>query len=400
MRNFRFILLGFVILLSAFCNHQDQGKNTRSPGNDPALKIEQVDGVKHIYNTIHPSGGSITLELETLIEISSNKIPSDTQAFFDAAAKDSKQDLFLLDRRASRIYKLIPSGKFEKSFLKKGEGPAETRGTVLSFKVSDPNIWASYVTEFCRFDLDGNFIEKKLFKRQYGLLEHVDEKRFITSYDTYEGKVKTGQVCALMDTDENLLMKLYERRNPDIGYSSIKLEKKDFLFVSSTSPRLCYTYNPFNKLGYFFYNFDYSIHLVGLDGKVDRIIHKESKPVEITEADFERILAGFKRMGWPQHYLDAYKKNPPEKFLPVIRKICLLPRGYFAVIRSLNYEQDEFDIFDPEGRFIYIIKQGDQTPDLWDVYFFKDSIGVIIHEDEVDVFKEYKVKNLPHIYPI
>jgi hypothetical protein len=232
----------------------------------------------------------------------------------------------------------------------------------------------------------------------YGLLEHVDEKRFITSIDTYKEGKKTGNICVLMDTEENLLMGLFERKNPNIGYSVIKLPNKNFEFVSATSPRLDYVYNPFNKLVYCYYNFDYSLWLMGLDGKVQKVIHKEHKAVEIKDEEIKSILSGFKRMGWPPHYLDAYKKNPPEKYLPFIRKLCLLPNNYFGIIRSINYRTAEIDIFDPEGRFVYILKSNKEIPDLWEVYFFNDGIGVIIHDAERDIYREYKVKNLPRIF--
>jgi hypothetical protein len=391
----KFISISLLFVATLFSVTCSKNQGTVDKGNQ---HTEIINGITHIYNMSIPAKGIIIPELELKSEIGSDMINSGTNAFFNEAAYDNNHNLFLLDSRASKIYKFNGERKYEKSFLQKGEGPAEIRKPVLTFKVYGNCVWASYVTEFCRFDTNGNFLEKKCFKQQYGLLEHVDEKRFITSLNAYTEGKKSGSICVLMDTQENSLAELFEKKDPNIGYSVIRCQDKNFEFVSATSPRLCYVYNPQNKLAYCYYNFDYSIWLMGLDGKAQKVIHKVHKPVEISDSEIERILSGFKRMGWPQHYLDAYKKNPPEKYFPTIRNLYLLPKNYFGIIRSLNYDQDEFDIFDPEGRFVYILKAPKQIPNLWGIYFFDDGLGVIIHDSERDIYREYKVKNLPQIF--
>jgi len=383
-----FLITFFIIsaLLSVSCS------NKKNP------HIKSIDGITHVYNTNIASSGIITPELELVKEIDSQAVTTESEAFFDDVAQDSRNNFFILDGKASKIYKFNPEGNFEKTFLQKGEGPAEIRKPVLTFKVSGNNVWASSVTEFCRFDTNGNFLEKKCFKRQYGLLEHVDEKRFITCYDSYNEGKKTGSVCVLMDTQENLLTELYKNKKPDIGYSILNVQGTKFVFVSSTSPRIGYSYNSLNNLIYCYYNFDYSIMVIGLDGKMQKVIHKEHQPMKLKEQEIERLAKGFKQMGWPPYYVDAYKRTPPEKYLPVIRKIYLLPNNYLGVVRCIDLDTDELDIFDSEGRFTYILKTSKNIPDLTGVYFFKNSIGVIIHEDEREVFIEYKIKNLPKIY--
>jgi hypothetical protein len=164
------VLLGVVVLFSVSCGNKNQEAGGTALANKTHLHTKIIDGIMHIYNTSAPTKGVVTTELELLREIDSSKINPETSAFFNDVAKDSKNNLFLLDRRASRIYKFNPKGRFEKSFLQKGEGPGEIRNLVLTFKVSGSNVWASYVTEFCRFDSDGNFLEKKCFNRQYGFM--------------------------------------------------------------------------------------------------------------------------------------------------------------------------------------------------------------------------------------
>lgn len=398
MKYLLIVMLSMLLFFTPACKNKNHGtpSTAQAAKNQPYSNI--IAGTTHIYNTITPLAGTITPQLELVKELTYRNIDPETVSFFDEAAKDDHNNLFLLDGRATKIYKFNSQGRYEKSFLQKGEGPGELRKPVLTFKVSGNNVWASFVTEFCRFDTDGHAIEKKYFKKQYGLLEHIDEKRFITSYDTYNGAEKTGAICAIMDTDENQIMPLFEKKNPNIGFSVLKVSDKNFPFVSATSPRLGYAYNPTNAVIYGYYNFTYSIWLMGVDGKVQKMVHKKHEPVEIKSDEIDRILAGLKRMGWPPEYLDAYKKNPPEKFLPAISKICLLPKAYFGVIRSVNYDLEELDVFNAEGQLVYTLKSCPEIPYLRDVFFFRDSIGVIIHEDEMDIYKEYKIKNLPQIY--
>ncbi|MCP4150356.1 MAG: hypothetical protein GY757_21590 [bacterium] len=361
-------------------------------------KTTKAPDIKTIENPDRPLNGTITLDVEKILKINSASVPSENPVFFAKCAKDYNNNLFLLDRKDFKIYKFDNKGKLLTHFLGKGEGPAELKNRVDRFQINHKNVWASYVTEFCRFDTNGNFLDKKSFKKQYGSLVHVDENRFIASYDSIGPNGKTGSVCALLNKNENVLKKLYTINNPNIGYSVLNVRNKNFKFLSALSPKLGYSYCPHNNLAYCFYNYQYEIHLIDLHGYTKKIIRKAHQKVPLTTEDASRIANRFKRMGWPADYVDAYKKNPPSKHLPAIRHFKILRAGAFAIVRSTSLTKNELDIFDADGRFLYIIKTSSSIPDVWDLYFFENSIGLIINQDESDVFIEFQVKNLPEFY--
>jgi len=175
--------------------------------------------------------------------------------------------------------------------------------------------------------------------------------------------------------------------SPNIGFSVLKLPDKDFLYISSSSPRLKYRYNPINKLAYCYYNYEYSISLIDLNGNVHKIIKKDHSPIKITDDEIDDFVQSYKSQGWPPLFLDTFKKNPPFRNWPAIANLQILANGYFAVTRSISSTQRVMDIFDSQGQFTYLIK-GDV------IFYFTNGInriGKITTREDGDYFVEYKV---------
>jgi hypothetical protein len=84
--------------------------------------------------------------------------------------------------------------------------------------------------------------------------------------------------------------------------------------------------------------------------------------------------------------------------LNAISGIEVLPEGHLAVKRITGLDSVEIDIFDKNGHCIYTIILSEDIPDLRDVIFFENTIGVITELEDRNVFMEYKVKNLPSIF--
>ncbi len=351
----------------------------------------------NIYNKSIPKNGTITLVLNIIKKKSSKELSDQNGiSFFHSIKKDEKGDLYFLDKTNVKIYKFNSKGEFIKSFLNKGFGPEEL-SRIYKFKIINNMVICSNRNKFCCFDLNGNFIrEKKLKIQTIELLDHIDDKRYITTHNIYDNNKKIGISCVLKQ-DNKILKDIYKRIENNIGYSSLKLQDKIFTYVGGTSPRIEYLYNSNNDFIYCCHNFDYKIYLINLEGKIKKVIHKDYKPIKITKDEFKKMAEEFRRMGWPMHYRKAFLKNPPEKNYPVIYRVRILPYGFIGILRPISSAEEVIDVFNSKGEFIYILK-GNELVNISRINFFKNSVGVIVHKEDMDIYTEYKVKNLPLIY--
>ncbi len=84
--------------------------------------------------------------------------------------------------------------------------------------------------------------------------------------------------------------------------------------------------------------------------------------------------------------------------LVAIKGIKILPNGYLAVYRVSGIETVEVDVFDHEGRYVYIMKPP-QGVSLETAKFY--SFGFTAKEtkeNDLEVYAEYRIKNLPDIF--
>jgi hypothetical protein len=92
------------------------------------------------------------------------------------------------------------------------------------------------------------------------------------------------------------------------------------------------------------------------------------------------------------------KKQVLESFC-IIAGISLLPNEFIAVFRITGVETPfEIDIFDSEGRYLYLAKMPKGISDLEGLKFLKNGVAGLKHLEERDIYVEYKVKNLPEIF--
>ena len=90
--------------------------------------------------------------------------------------------------------------------------------------------------------------------------------------------------------------------------------------------------------------------------------------------------------------LDAYPDT-----LVAIRSIATLPNGYLAVFRVSGPQIFEVDVFDQEGKYVYVFKAPSEIlPGRTKFYEF--GFSTLETKDDFPVYVEYRVKNLPEIF--
>jgi hypothetical protein len=139
-------------------------------------------------------------------------------------------------------------------------------------------------------------------------------------------------------------------------------------------------------------NTEYELYVKNLKGETLHIIEKPYKNVKVSSEDKKKLLPWAKEEQW-KWALKAYPDT-----LVAIKGMKTLPNGYLAVFRVSDVETVEVDVFDQEGRFVYIMKAPEEVS-LEKAIFY--SVGFAIketQEDGLEVYVEYKIKNLPDIF--
>jgi hypothetical protein len=84
--------------------------------------------------------------------------------------------------------------------------------------------------------------------------------------------------------------------------------------------------------------------------------------------------------------------------LAAIKEMKILPEGYLAVYRVSGVQTYEVDVFDSEGRFVYVMECPEGVS-LDDVKFYDFGFATTeTQEDDFLVYAEYSIKNLPDIF--
>jgi len=116
----------------------------------------------------------------------------------------------------------------------------------------------------------------------------------------------------------------------------------------------------------------------------DRLIVR----AQVDETDIGKIKVGQKAI----ISLDAYPDT-----IVAIKSVKALPRGYLAVYRVTGAKMFEIDVYDPEGKFVYILKVPDEIS-MEDAIFYDFGFATLENRDDFRFYVEYRIINLPEIF--
>jgi len=159
------------------------------------------------------------------------------------------------------------------------------------------------------------------------------------------------------------------------------------------APDIKFTYDQANQKLYVGLNTEYKIYVKNLKGDILYVIEKPYKYVRVSMEDKKKILYWAKNDEFGKWALSAYPDS-----LVAIKEIKILPKGYIAVYRVSGVQTYEVDVFDSEGRFVYLIEHPEGVS-LDDVKFYDFGFATTeTQEDEFLVYTEYSINNLPDIF--
>jgi len=317
-------VLPVLIMLTACKTQKAEWKGT----------IEQEDGVTVVKNPKEPMYGEDVFNLEE--ELTIGEAEGREEYMFSqirSMAVDDTERIYVLDAGESHVKVFDQKGTYIRSIGKRGQGPGEFI-TPLSISITGQNdlVVDDLRSRLVFFSLEGEFM-KNINIAKIGLLR-ID-------IDSEENMVG----IAIVREKENPRYEL-KKFDPELNYLHS--------FVSSPLPSVA-GLNPFrgailcridnNDQVVCGYPENYEIKIFDKEGKLRRKITKEYDPVEITEEEIKEVTEGIP---------PDIKVSIP-KYHSAYRWLFIDDEGRIYVMtweRAAEGEENYYDVFDSEGKFI------------------------------------------------
>ncbi len=132
-------------------------------------------------------------------------------------------------------------------------------------------------------------------------------------------------------------------------------------------------------------NTEYKIYVKNLNGETQHVIERKYDNVQLNLKDKKELV-----------FRDTFVPYYPDK-LVAFQLIFPLPQGYLGVKRVSGLKQFEIDVFDPDGRYVYVINLNDKS--LFNsAQYFPGGFATVKETDDGILYQEFLIKNLPEIF--
>jgi len=332
------IRLALVILVLAGCRSGQQ-------------KIERTtdEGVEVVLNHLEPYvikgiPSRLILEKEFSIDTENEAMAKVGLAEMETFDVDSEGNIYIIRWRSNENYafKFDRGGNFLTSFLRRGQGPGELEwgGTVLidhegNLLTKDPS-----KAKFAVYDRDGRFIRERLLKKNIDPVSSLSNGRYCC-FEQIQNPETLENYLGTCDSGFESFKEIYRKDTPNpfqsseakvkiSGRSLIYQAGKDRLYIGDTDK-------------------GYEIRVYNLEGKLQRKIRKDYKPVPVSEGFKQEFLARFPK-DYPMRDRFEFAAAWPPFMSFVEDEEGRLFVGTFE--KGLNPNENLFNIFSPEGVFI------------------------------------------------
>lgn len=354
------------------------------------VQIVLIDGIRHIKNPVTPLKGTVVLEVEKITEI--NPYEQEEVGLKSLnSVRDEDGEVILFDINNSEAERFANDGEYLGSLFQKGQGPGEfTDMSLLYVRFMNGEIWVTGRQKLAKFDKEGQFIEE--FHIGDTIAHFVNKNQYVTDKRTRQDQ----------DLFKQIVLKNIKEKH-EISDGPIFMEGKNLGMIRNPSgsggfgeqwgtPNIVYAVDRKREKIYVAKNTEHKIHVKDLDGNTLYIIENPHARVKIGLKEKEDLLEWLLKDGRNKWALKAY---PDE--LVAFTDMRVLPKGYLAVSRVSGLKKIEIDIFDNEGRFIYILEPPENIS-LERADFYDFGFTTVEERDDMPVYVEYMIKNLPEIF--
>ncbi len=309
----------------------------------------------------------------------------------DSVCEDAQKFVYVLDRKASKIYKFSPEGKLLLSFGSKGQGPGEFQAPHDIFITQNGHIIVSEDIAFVsKFNAEGQFIERISTERGLALT-FLDENLF---YAWIWGE--NGRTQVLVDKEGSILNTFFSVSREDSSVSAPDESGRLVMFNFAT-PEIApsFIFNRFKNRFIIAINTRYELSLFDSKGTILSTFKRDIKPPNLPTKERDFLLTQMKETrDWPDWIMKLIRKNIPKTktFFDTIR----LSEKFIFVFRireNLTDENNLFpvDVFSIDGDFFG--STGLTTQPLFISDLFMYSVGYD-EEDNLLLQKfQYKIVN-------
>ena len=360
------------------------------------IDIHSRGKINPVYDQKNPIKGEIELKLEKKIEIdpSLTNLPGDL--LFDNFWRDTDGSIYIFDYKNFHLYKFDNRGNEAGVFLKKGEGPGE----ILSYpqiQFSNHFLWIIAGKKIVTFKKNGEFIKEHKLKDFYFSLHMLSEERFIAGklvpMSHNSNNIEYSKDLSIYDLNtEQGLINIFSSSYNGRLYINVGNRRMAVIPNPGIVPDIVYGFDVLRRRIYLAENNKYKIYLKDFNGNLKMVFSRSAANTLLTVPDKIRIAEGITSI---PNFSKLIRDALPDQ-LCSIEKILLFSNGYIGVYHIKGYERFELDIFDPGGKFLYVLKlPGDFKP--YRFKFSEDILGVLNEKGDVMVYREYFVKPLSDI---
>jgi len=346
----KFILAGISILffiMSFSCQKQKSGWQGT---------VEEENGIKVVRNPAEPYYGELTVELEEDLAVGS--LEDENYSFYriGGIAVDSQGNLFVVDIGNQRIQKYDRDGNYLQTIGRKGQGPGEFMSPYDIVLDEKGYIYVSEGMKMHVIDPKGNSI-KDIVLSNFIMGYSIDPEGNIIAYGFVRAERAQNFGIMLINPEGKITKTVAEYP----GTSMVSRKGTMFNFSHSYTSQL--SFSPIEKKGIAYgYGLEYKLIVTDFSGETSLIIKKDEPSQSISRREKDKIIddtlestTDDEHGRWPRDVVEEGANFPDHR--PFFNGIVSddIGRMYVRRLKSVLDERKEaeFDIFGPEGYYLY-----------------------------------------------
>lgn len=309
------------------------------------VKIEKKDGLTIVYNPKKPTKVPDAPKSLTLKEDLCIGVESGDEDFMFAELRsvqvDEDEDIIVLDWKYNVIKVFDKNGKHIRTFGKHGQGPGELqRPSRMYLKGGrDIGILDSANNRLSYYSKEGECLKETSLGKNARIFRAIPDSRGFVYGDTFilDGNSRKDSILKF-DPEFNVVSTVATLEKVFTG-RELNPVREGFVYQVMADDSVVWAHT-----------YEYTLHVVDLEGKLIKKIIKDYKQIKIAENEKEKIIKDM----WGDEPPPSGLKIAIPKHYPPMYYLLSDDKGRFFV---RTYERNskgqlKWDVFDEEGRYI------------------------------------------------